>query len=174
MKKQILGLSSLVFLLAVSLGVSAAWAQPAGRPGPGPGDCPGSGRMVDSDWYAKLSPEKQQAWDTSWRDHQAVMQPLRDQMWRKNMEYRALSGNSNLKSEDIQGLLDEMSDLRTKMRAEGEKFHDKMVKDGFDQGIMGPRGGGYGHGYGSGDGYHKKGSWNHQNKSHRGQGFHNS
>lgn len=168
MKKPISGLGALALMVAVSLGVSSAWAQNEDKPIPTPApDFPCPGLIVENDWYTKLSPEKQKAWDASWREHQAVMQPLRDQMWRKNMEYKALSGNSNMKPEELRVLLDEMSDLRTKMRAQGEKFHDKLIKDGFDQWVIGPRGGyGHGGGHGPGDGYHynSKGYGGHKNK----------
>lgn len=158
MKKQIFGLAVLAFLLALSVSAPALWAQATDQPKDKAR--PGPGQMAPGDWYGNLGPEKQKIWDTAWQEHQAKMQPLRDQMWRKSMEYEALAGNPNLKPEDFRALIDEMADLKLKMRAEGQGFRDKLAKDGLSQpwgcGAMsgpGPGKGGPGYGYG----YHHRG-----------------
>lgn len=153
MRKKISGLAVAALFLSLSLGASALLAQPKDVPGrPGP--------ATYEEWYGSLSPEKQRTWEAAWREHKDKMQPLRDQMWRKSMEYDALVGNPNVKPEETRALIDEIAGLRTKMRAERQSFHDKMAQDGFKR----PWGPGPGHGYGGCDGYGPR----HDFKGHRG------
>lgn len=172
MKKQTFSLAVLALLLILSFGASALWAQPGSKPPPDPDKM----ASPPDDCYTSLSPEKQKAWDTAWQEYQTKMQPLRDQMWRKNMEYKALAGNLNTKPEEIQTLINEMSDLKQQMRTEGQDFRDKLAKDGFERPWGHGRNFGPSHGYdycGDSYGYHHhgKGGRNYKKMSHH-DGWH--
>lgn len=120
------------------------------------------------------------------------VEPIRDQLWAKQMEYDALAGNPNTKPDDIRKLIAEMSDLRAKIKTERQKFGSAMkAKDfgpqsfrcgssGWHSGYMGEGSRffypGYGHD-GGGQNYGGHGGWHNDANGHmneRRHGHHGS
>ncbi|MDL2271932.1 periplasmic heavy metal sensor [Desulfovibrio sp. OttesenSCG-928-I05] len=97
-----------------------------------------------------LTPEKQTAFNAIMKDSFQKMQPLREQLYSKEMTLRALSPNPNTKPEQITALVDEIAALRKQMNAEFEACAARVQKEvgidasrgfgpGMGMGGMGPR-----------------------------------
>ena len=106
-----------------------------------------------------LSPEKQTAYEAMMKDFFNRVSPMRDTMSAKRLELNALSRNPNVKPETLSKLANEVTELRSQLRAERMAFGDKMkqelgVRPGYGMMGNGMRGhdggrlGGHG-GYGS-------------------------
>lgn len=148
LSKIIMGTLAAVLVMTAPL---AAQARPGGCGyGPGPGS-----------WQQSIPEEKRDALYAMMREHQAKVQPLRDELWTKRSLLDALSGNPNADVKEIKALVNEMGVVRTKLRAEHTAFEAQMKKDiGVDApfGCCGMSGAGYGRhrgfgGPGNGDGY---------------------
>lgn len=136
----IMGALAAVLVMTAPL---AAQARPGGHGyGPGPGS-----------WHQSVPEEKRDALYAMMREHQAKVQPLRDELWTKRNLLDALSGNPNAEVKEIKALVDEMSSIRAKLRAEQMAFDAQVKKDlGVDApfGCYGAGGMGYGRHRGSG------------------------
>ncbi|MDR1045477.1 MAG: periplasmic heavy metal sensor [Candidatus Adiutrix sp.] len=119
--KKILPVLALILLFTVS--GAPALAQPADGP-------PGQGPARES----RLSPEDRAALDGLWQDHHRKMEPLKDQLWAKSMEYDALVANPNTKPGEVRAVIDEMGKLRAQMRGERENFFGQVKAKGFGPG----------------------------------------
>lgn len=97
---------------------------------------------------AQLSPEKQATLDKLAEAHEKAIAPLREQLFAKGAELRALENQPNPDLKAIDGLTRDISGLRGRMFDEAQDFRAKVAKEtGW---TMGP---GYGMGYGMGPGY---------------------
>ena len=112
-------LPALALALLLAFSGSLALAQPADdAPPPPPG-------------VKQMSAEDQAAISAMRKAHRQKMAPLHDQMWAKQMEYEALSGNPNIKQSDIQALINDMTKLRAQIRTEREAYFDQIEAKGF-------------------------------------------
>lgn len=160
LSKIIMGTLAAVLVMTAPL---AAQARPGGCGyGPGPGY-----------WQQSVPEEKRDALYAMMREHQAKVQPLRDELWAKRSLLDALSGNPNADVKEIKALVNEMGAVRAKLRAEQGAFEAQVKKDlgvnaPFD--CYGAGGMGYGRhrgfggpgdhgGYGGYGGYHGGGRW---------------
>lgn len=157
--------------LAVLITAALAFAQPGmgrggygpggyGPGGYGPGGCPGWGNGAQAQ---NLTPEQQQKFDQLFEAHQKRTFALRQDIWAKETELNALSGNPNTKPERISQLVNELKDLRAKMFTERESFQSALRKEGLPAGLANcgqGRGFGGGHGgHGAGRGMMRGGAW---------------
>lgn len=160
---RILALSGLAVLITAAL----AFAQPGmgrggyGPGGYGPGGCPGWGYGAQAQ---ALTPEQQQKFDQLFDAHQKRTFALRQDIWAKQTELNALSGNPNTKPERISQLVNELKDLRAKMFTERESFQAALRKEGLPAGLAycGGQGMGFGGrhgGHGAGRGMMRGGAW---------------
>lgn len=117
-------LPTLALALVMLFTVTTAMAQPKDKQAPPPAP----------PQIAKMSPEDQAAMKALRKEHRQKMDPIRDQLWAKQMEYDALVANSNSKHQDIQAVIEDMKKLRIQMREERTKFHEAMEAKGFDFG----------------------------------------
>ena len=95
--------------------------------------------------YQNLTPEAQATLNKLRDEHYQKVSPLREQLWAKQTELNALSGNPAVKPEEIKKLVAEISALRSQMTKERQAFRTQVSKE---TGIANPGGfGGYdGHG----------------------------
>lgn len=110
--------------------------------------------MMGGNGYAQLTPEKQAAVDRLVAEHEKAMAPLREQLFARNAELRALENQQNPDLKAVNAAASEVGTLRGRMFDEAQAFRDKVAKEtGW---TMGP-GMGYGRGYammgGSGMGF---------------------
>lgn len=127
-------LPAMTLMLALLFAVSTAMAQPAASDDKRPPKKMGL--------MSQMSPEDKAAWAELWKEHRGNIEPLRDQMWAKRMEYNALVANPNTKPEAVKTVIDEM--LRLKVQLRGE--HDKLAEAAKAKGLEHP---------GFGPGFHK-------------------
>ncbi len=143
MKKILLPSLFVVTILLMSSAVSFA----------GRGGCPGYG--YGNNVQVQIPAEKQAAYDALVKDHQKAMFDLREDMWAKHAELKAISGSANVDQAQVQALIKDMRDLRQKMYDANQAFADKLQKDfGIDTtaGCPGYGRGGRGAGRGGGNG----------------------
>lgn len=99
------------------------------------GNCPYYGERGDYRGYhhrgwgkgyaANLSPEQRKTYDKLVDDFNAKAEPLRDQMFIKRAELRALENSQNASKAEVDKTAREFLDLRNQMR----DLHDKLVQD---------------------------------------------
>ena len=99
------------------------------------GNCPWYGERGDYRGYhhrgwgkgyaANLSPEQRKTYMRLVDDFNAKAEPLRDQMFIKRAELRALENSTNASKADVDKTAREFLDLRKQMR----DLHDKLVQD---------------------------------------------
>ena len=99
------------------------------------GNCPYYGERGDYRGYhhrgwnkgyaANLSPEQRKTYDKLVDDFNAKAEPLRDQMFIKRAELRALENSTNASKAEVDKTAREFLDLRNQMR----DLHDKLVQD---------------------------------------------
>ncbi len=77
----------------------------------------------------QLSPEKQEAYQTMMKEFRARMIPLREAMWQKKLELKALSPNPNTKPEDLKALVRAINNLHVQMCTEREALHARLEKE---------------------------------------------
>lgn len=108
----------------------AAEAHPRGHGGQHAGYCDdnGPGRHRGA-WFQGLTPEKQQAVTALFEAHQAKMQPLREQLWKKNATLEALSGNPKVEPKEITAMVEEIAKLRNQIFTERNEFADRVEKE---------------------------------------------
>ncbi len=104
--------------------------------------------------FKDLSSEKQIALEKMFDEQHDKTEPLRDQLFAKNLELDALSKNPNTQPAQIKQLVNEITELRKNLRTQRQAFAAKVEKDfGIDLQM------GYEHGRGMGrgrDGDHDK------------------
>ena len=76
-------------------------------------------------YAANLSPEQRKTYDKLVDDFNAKAEPLRDQMFIKRAELRALENSQNASKAEVDKTAREFLDLRNQMR----DLHDKLVQD---------------------------------------------
>ena len=76
-------------------------------------------------YAANLSPEQRKTYDKLVDDFNAKAEPLRDQMFIKRAELRALENSTNASKAEVDKTAREFLDLRNQMR----DLHDKLVQD---------------------------------------------
>lgn len=81
---------------------------------------------------AQMSAEDQAAMKALWKEHRQKADPIRDQLWAKQLEYDALTANPNSKHQDIQAVIEDMKKLRVQMREEKTKLFEAMEAKNFD------------------------------------------
>lgn len=79
--------------------------------------------------YNALTPEKRAQFDTMLQDLRTKMTPLRDDLYVKKQELRALQNATSPDVNAVSKTATEINNLRNKMRAEHEKFVEKVEKD---------------------------------------------
>lgn len=135
-------LPALTLALLMLFSVSAAMAQSKDKPAPPQGkERPA---LPEGAPPARLSPEDLAAIKAMRQEHHQKVDPIRDQLWAKQMEYDALTANPNSQHADIKAVIEEMKGLRAQLRAEKRTFQEAMEARGFDfgPGRHGPRFGG--------------------------------
>lgn len=106
-----------------------------------------------------LTAEQRVTYDKIMKEYDAKVTPLRDEMWAKHTELQALSGNAKTEPSTISKLVQDMGNIRVKLRQERETLAQRLEKElgiksgfgrgGFHDGMgmgMGMRGHGGGHG----------------------------
>ena len=78
---------------------------------------------------AQLTPEKQEAYRKIMDAFQSKMTPLREAMWQKRLELKALSPNPNTQPDEIKALVKEIGTLHTQMRTEYEALKNRLEKE---------------------------------------------
>lgn len=111
-------LPALTLALLMLFSVSAAMAQPKEKTPPPP--------------KAQISQEDKDAMKALRDEHRLKMDPIRDQLWAKKMEYDALVANPNSKHEDIKAVIEDMRKLKVQKREEKQRFSEAMEAKGFD------------------------------------------
>lgn len=119
-------LPAMTLMLALLFTVSTAMAQPGGPDGKKP--------PKKMDQMSRMSPEDKAAWMEIWKEHREKIEPIRDQMWAKRMEYDALVANPNTQPQAVKAVIDEV--LRLKVQLRGE--HDKLAEAAKAKGIEHP------------------------------------
>lgn len=121
--------------------IAAEEQQPAAQQAAQLGGCP---MMQKQGMYNAMTPEMQAKHDAIMEDFYNKIMPLRDKIWAKKAQLRALSGNPNMKPADYTKLTDEIVALRQQMRQELRSLRTRFQKEmGMTPGMMW---GGYGHG----------------------------
>lgn len=140
---------------ALAQGHGAHGAGPnAGTPG-GAGGPGGAGPCADNGAW-NLTTEQRASYDKIMQEYDAKVTPLRDEMWAKHTELKALSGNPKTEPGTISKLVQDMSNTRVKLRQEREVLAQRLekelgIKSGFGRGgFHGGKGMMRGHGGGSG------------------------
>lgn len=161
-------LPAMTLMLALIFAVSVATAQ-----------TPEQGENKEPKKISKMNPEDRAAWEALMKEYRQKTEPMRDQMWAKNLEYDALVANPNTKPAEVKAVIDEMLRLKVQLRTEHEKFAEtakaKGLKGfkghgfgrdfhkgwrghgperGFDAGDCPGQGKGFGKGHGKGKGRH--------------------
>lgn len=106
----------------------------------GTGDGYHMGRVYDS-----LTPEKRVQYEAIVKEGRSKIEPLRDALYVKHQEMRALQNSANPDVNAVSKAATEIATLRAKMRAEHENLVQKMekdlgIKDFYRIGDNGPRG----------------------------------
>lgn len=118
-KRIALGIIALATVVSLGTAANDAFARGHGND---------HGNMMGQT-YEALTPEKQAKFDSLIEAFNAKVTPLRDKLWAKHTELRALSNNPNTKPEDIRKLTDEITALRTQYRAEAANLDASMQKE---------------------------------------------
>ena len=113
-------LPRLALMAALALPAFPALAQPAETGG-------------GSEPPAKVAGQKDHAALAGlWAEHWQKSGPLRDQLWAKKMEYEALTRRGgDFKMAEVKALTDEMVRLKAQLRAERQKFFERMKAQGL-------------------------------------------
>lgn len=131
--------------------------------------------------FMNLSPEKRSALIALFKEQRDKTHPLREQLWIKRTTLFALKDNPKTEPQQLTALVNEMAELRAKLRTERLAFEQKVQKDfgidlpmgfhGMGKGWHG-RGGGCGMmgGMGPGGGYGYGGMGHGGGLGHRGMG----
>lgn len=115
-------LPAMTLMLALLFAVSTAMAQPAETDDKKP-----------PKKMSQMSPEDRAAWEALWKEHRQKIEPLRERMWAKNMEYDFLVANPNTKPAEVKAVIDEMVALKVQMRAEHDKLAEAAKAKGLDR-----------------------------------------
>jgi len=152
----------ITLMLALLFVVSTAIAQ-----------SPESGDKKDPAASSRMSAEQQAAWAELWKDHRDKIEPLRDQIWAKQLEYDFLVTNPNTKPGEMKAVIEEMQSLKSKLRAEKNKLAEAARAKDLDVHKFGPGGpmrDWGGHGY-DGDCRCSGSSYGHGPARHPGKGY---
>ncbi len=106
-----------LLLLALSLPAFAATKDAPDNPPAG------SGQALTEKQLARF--------DALYGDYENKVMPLHDKLWGKFLELRALEGLSSTSKDDVVKVVDEITSLRTQIRAEHSKFNDALAKEGL-------------------------------------------
>ncbi|MDR3038679.1 MAG: hypothetical protein LBV21_05265 [Candidatus Adiutrix sp.] len=79
----------------------------------------------------ELSPADYEARDALWAEHRRKVEPLRDQLWAKELEYEALTRGGDANRAEVKVLIDDMVKLKGLIRAEREKLFSQTKARGF-------------------------------------------
>ena len=134
MKKNTSLIVTLAMVALVALASLAIAGNGKGNYGNGRGDCMGSGNCGRGMGYGatqidQLSPEKKAAYTKIMAAFRAKVDPLRESMWQKKMELKALSPNPNTQPAEIKGLVKEIGDLHLQMRTERQALNERLEKE---------------------------------------------
>ena len=127
--------SLIVTLAMVALvGLASLAIAGQGQYGNGKGDCMGSGNCGRGMGYGagqidQLTPEKQEAYHKIMDAFRAKAEPLRESMWQKRMELKALSPNPNTQPAEIKALVKEIGALHIQMKNERQALRDRLEKE---------------------------------------------
>ncbi|MCH5276228.1 MAG: periplasmic heavy metal sensor [Desulfovibrionaceae bacterium] len=80
--------------------------------------------------FQGLTEEKRAELDALAREHRAAVEPLREQLEARHLELNALSGNPNMRPEDISRLAKEVAGLRARIRTANQTFREKAQELG--------------------------------------------
>ena len=92
--------------------------------GGGYGGCPGMRGA-----YAAMSPEKQAKYDSIMEDFYNKMQPLRDKLFVKRQELRALQNATNPDMKSVSQTASDINNLRDQMRKERDDLETRLEKE---------------------------------------------
>jgi zinc resistance-associated protein len=97
-------------------------------------ECMGTGNYGPRMGYtpgqiAQLTPEKQEAYKKIMDAFRTKMTPLREAMWQKRLELKALSPNPNTQPDEIRALVKEMGALHSQIRTEHEDLKNRLEKE---------------------------------------------
>ncbi len=125
----IITLAMVALVSMASLGFAGHGKQ--GGFGNGSGDCMGPGSCNRGPGYraeqiAQLTPEKQEAYRNIMKEFRDKMTPIREAMWEKRLELKALSPNPNVQPAEIKALVGEIGALHTQMRTEHESLRNRL------------------------------------------------
>lgn len=120
-------LPAMVLMLTLLVAVSVATAQQ-----------PESGDKKAAVRVGQMTPEDQAAWAELWKEHRGKIEPLRDQIWAKQLEYDFLAANPNTKPADVKTVINEMLSLKEQMRAERNSLIEASRAKGLDLHKFGP------------------------------------
>ena len=87
----------------------------------------GQDRMVQV--VNQLSPEKRALFESIIDEHRKDVRPLRNTMWQKRTELKALSANPNTKPETLTAIVAEMADARVKLQEKGDALRARIKKE---------------------------------------------
>lgn len=122
--------------------------------GPGMGDCPmmrGGYGHGGKGAHMNMTPEQRQKMQTITQEADAKMNPLRDQLYTKHQELRALQNATNPDVKAVSQKANEINSLREQLRKERVTLGDRIDKElglepgthNFGGGRMGGHGGGH-------------------------------
>jgi len=134
MKRNTALIVTLAMVALVTLASLAIAGPGQGKYKNGNGSCMGYGNYGRGMGYNagqinQLTPEKQEAYRKIMKSFQDKVEPLRESMWQKRLELKALSPNPNTQPADIKALVKEIGDLHTQMRNERQALNDRLEKE---------------------------------------------
>lgn len=158
MKKNTSLIVTLAMVALVALASLAIAGNGQGNYKNSRGDCMGSGNCgrgmgYGADQIDQLTPEKKAAYVKIMEAFRAKVDPLRESMWQKKMELKALSPNPNTQPAEIKALVKEIGNLHVQMRTERQALNERLEKEiglkvGRSMGHNGMKRGGMMRGYG--------------------------
>ncbi len=114
------------FALLMAFALAAPVMAGPGGPRDGYGGYHGGDRGYD---HPAIPPEKMAAFKNIMKDFRDKTQPIREQLWTKRTELKALSRNPNTQPSSITKLAEDMSALRTQLYKERQALDDKLEKE---------------------------------------------
>lgn len=95
------------------------------------GKCPMLGKcpMMGKNAMHQLTSEQQTKYDAIMQEFNTKMTPIRDELWAKKMQLRALSNSQKATPEDVEKLTNEIIDLRKQYRSEVVNLDNRIEKE---------------------------------------------
>ncbi len=124
---------ALIIVTLLSLTSLAMAGQGHGHYGNSQGGCMaagscGGGMGYNAAQINQLTPEKQEAYRKIMDSYRAKVEPLRESMWEKRMELRALAPNPNTQPAEIKALVKEIGALHVQMKTERDNLRNGLEK----------------------------------------------